>query len=41
MNFEWDVSYDPDTGQNVIIIDVGDETLYLTYDQLKAMLEAL
>lgn len=41
MNIEWDVSYDPDTQATVIMIDVGDETIYLTAEQLQEMLEAL
>lgn len=40
-DYEWDVSYDPDREQDVILIDVGDHTIYLTKDDLRIMLEAL
>jgi hypothetical protein len=41
MNFEWDVSWDADTSTEVILVDIGDETIYLTAEELREMLEAL
>ena len=38
---EWDVTYDPDLGRNVIMIDTGDTVIYLTKEDLADMLSSL
>jgi len=37
----WDISYDPTTTDDVIMLDVGDDSVYLTAKDLEEMLGAL
>jgi len=38
---DWEVSYDPEIKRDVIIIDMGDDIIRLTVQDLKTMLEEL
>lgn len=39
--YEYDVSYEPRMGQDVILIDAGDTTISLSESDLRSMLEML
>ena len=38
---EFDISYDPDTGEYIVFVDMGECVMHLTKDTLLAMLEEL
>jgi hypothetical protein len=40
-NPEWDVVEHPETQEHVVYLDLGDESCYLTKDELQEMVEAL
>lgn len=40
-NIEWDVTWDPDLKINQIMIDTGDQVIYLNKEDLVEMLDAL
>lgn len=40
-SLEWEVSYCHETDQDVIMIDTGDDVVYLTLSDLEKMVEAL
>lgn len=39
--YDWDVSYDPDLGEDLIMLDTTEGTIYLTRDDLVEFLEAM
>lgn len=39
--YEYDISFDPDTGEDVIVIDAGDSMVYLTPRDMDKMRQEL
>ena len=41
LGYDYDISFDPVTEEDVIIIDLGDSAIHLTLDDLRKMIKHL